>query len=375
MVAGRSHGRVTARSQKVQIQSIVTVQRRWDGKIDWMDTFDDAEKDPALERDSYMPMVTLAVRAGTRDPYEYRMGIRDAIQAARWAAAADPTDPRILTLLRTAGELAAAVIASISSTTARQLPIAGELRNVPFGLPPQAITTSMWADCLWAATAVGDAATATRLAHAEVGSFADDIAAGELDLAKAMAGWWRAEPVGPHLVAALQASDPAEARGDERDRRLDIIAPAVAVMRQLLDSDSSALRRAISAAETSFGVYWAHPSRSSQTEGIMSLPLSGLSRLAAEFGLPVKPSLRVVPAALMVGAGAGITLCPVCASPFASSEKTCWWCATEFVLDAALSDSVGGMLSAPSRPCQNCGMVNRAMALRCWNCRASLMAE
>src|SRR5690242_16642027 len=110
-------------------------------------------------------MVELAVEAGADDPYEYRMGVRDAVAAARWAAAADPDDVRIIELLRTAGQLAAAVATSVASDEPSQLPISGRLRTVPPGLPPEAQTDAQWAEAIWAATTAGDAASATTLAR------------------------------------------------------------------------------------------------------------------------------------------------------------------------------------------------------------------
>jgi hypothetical protein len=298
------------------------------------------------------------------------MGAGDALAAARWAAAADPDDPLVPALLRMAAQLAVAVITSITSSELRRLPVDGELRDVPPGLPPTAMTSGRWAECLWAAT--GDAASALRLARAGLDRFPDDAPAGEAQLAAAMAAWWRAEEVGPHLIAALEASDPDAASGAERDRRLDLTTPAVGVLRWLLDRDEAALGRAFADAQASFRSYWDAPSRRDSPEGVLSLPLSGLARVAGELGRPVDPQPRVVPPAVLRDVGDEITACPVCATPFGQDERSCWWCGTDLAADAPLGMTVGELLATPGRPCPACGEINRVTALRCWRCSASL---
>lgn len=324
-------------------------------------------EESAGERDDRLAMVELAVEAGADDPYEYRMGVRDAVAAARWGAAADAGDAQILELLRTAGQLAAAVATSIAGDEPTQLPISGRLRAVPPGLPPEAQTGAQWAEAIWAATVAGDAASATTLARRQVD--AHEGPAGEAELAQAVAALWRGERAGPHLIAALRASDPESASGAERDRRLDETTPAIAVFRHVLDGTDEEVRDALRFAADAFAKFWDDRARRTDPGRAVSLPLSGLARIAIETGR----SLGDLPARVIAAQPIGpVLLCPVCASPFDPLEPSCRWCHTDLSRDAPLETSLGAHLIATAAPCPVCAHPNRDDALRCWNCHSSL---
>jgi hypothetical protein len=332
-------------------------------------------EDSAQERDYYLHLVDGAVRAGANDPYEYRLGAIQAVDAARWAAAADPDDPLVADLLRTAGQLAAAVMTSAVSGAEHRMPIRGELRRVPPGLPPRSLTAAQWADGIWCATAAADACSAVRLARLESAEQAARAPAGEVELARAVAAYWRGDPVGPPLIAALRASDPDAASGAEADRRLDITTPAVAVFRHLLGDDDEALRDSIDAAGRSFASYWNAAARRTRPERALALPLSGLVRLAYELGRgPAEPPAGV-PRAVLAPAPAVLTLCPVCASPFDPSETNCGWCGADLARDAPLEQRLREYPGTGAMPCPVCANTNRVTALRCWNCSSPLRPQ
>jgi len=331
--------------------------------------------DAASERDDRLEMVDLAVDAGATNPYEYRLGALDSIDTARWAAAADPDDPRIVDLLRTAGELAAAVMTSTVSDKETTLPIRAQLRVVPSGLPPESLTATQWAEGIWAATAAADAPSAVRLAR--IRSTVEQVAApaGEVELAQAVAALWTGENVGQHLIAALQSSDPDAASGAERDRRLDVTTPAAAVFRHLLGDDDEALRASVDAAGDAFANYWNASVRKTQPGRALALPLSGLVRLAYEFERPIGDPPAGVPPAILVRGRATLTLCPVCASPFHQGVETeCGWCGTDLTQDAPLERTLSDYLDDDARACPACERTNRVTALRCWKCSTSLVA-
>lgn len=329
-------------------------------------------EDSAQERDDRLHMVDLAVDAGADNPYEYRLGALDAIDTARWAAAADPMDLRIVELLHTAAQLAAAVMTSTIAHEDTHLPIRGELRRVAPGLPPQALTAAQWAEAIWAATAAADAYSAVRLARIESTTDVAEAPAGEVELAHAIAAYWRGDPVGPRLIAALQASDPDAAKGAEADRRLDVTTPAVAVFRHLLGNDDDALHAAIEAAGSAFAKYWDVSARRTKPGRALALPLSGLLRLAAETGRAPSQPPDGVPVAVVQAARAVLVLCPVCASPFDVAENDCSWCGADLGRDAPLEQAVREYLDTDSMPCPTCTSTNRVTALRCWNCSSSL---
>jgi hypothetical protein len=352
-------------------------RRRRDGPADSIAGMAPSALSPqesAQQRDAYRQMVDHAVDAGARDVYEYRLGAFDAVNAARWTAAVDPHDPSVVDALRTAGQFGAAVMTSIGATSASHRPIRGRLRVVPPGLPPEAFTARQWADALWAATAAGDAASAVRLARLRSDVGAADGPAGEVDLARAVAAWWRGERVAPHLIAALRA-----ANADDDDAA-GVVAAVAAVFRYLLDEDDggndggddAALRHAVSDAGEEHARYWDAPRRRTDPGRALSLPLSGLLRLAVEQGRRTGAAPPGVPTAGLAAGPTTAVLCPVCASPFDAAESECGWCGTGLTRDAPLDQRLADLLADASRPCPVCERVNRVTALRCWNCHSSL---
>jgi hypothetical protein len=329
-------------------------------------------EESARERDDYLGIVNLSVEAGPRDAYEYRLGAFHAITGARWAAAADPGDPVVVELLRTAGQLGAAVMTSTVSDTAVALPIRGRRQEVPPGLPAASLTAQQWGEALWAATAASDAPSAVRLARLESTVDAPGAPAGEVELARAVAAWWRGDRAGPHLIQALQDSDPDAATGAESDRRLDQTTPAVAVFRHLLADDDAALAASVVAAGEAHARFWSERSRRTKAGRALSLPLSGLVRLSVEAGRFAGEPPAGVPKAVVAPQPTALTLCPVCASPFDEVQATCVWCGTDLTADAPLEQRLDAFLEEQAGPCPVCARPNRVTALRCWNCSSSL---
>lgn len=324
----------------------------------------------AEERDHQRRFAEGAIEAGARSVVEYSAGFHDALTTARWAAAADPDDQVIVRMLRLAGQFGAIVSRSVRAGAAFVAPLDGALRSVAPGLPAELLAATDWAEVLWAATAAADAPSAVRLARDGSGPRADAVAPGDHELATAVASWWRGDSVGPHLIAALRAADPDTASGAEQDRRLDLVTPAVAAFRDLVDPSRGPLD--LTGAVESYAGYWTTGSRASDPQGALSLPLAGLSRLAVELGQPGPTPGRGVPAAVLSPDPVAVLLCPVCASPFEPSETTCSWCDTDLRADAPLQTTLGTFLREDVAGCPSCGEPNRVSALRCWKCRASL---
>jgi len=333
---------------------------------------DPARERAARERDDYFEITELAVDAGGSDPYEYRMGARDAVLAARWAAAADPSDTRIGSALRLAGELTVAVLTSIRSDGETSLEIGGSIRPVVPGLPAEALSGEQWANGLWAATAAGDAASAVRLAvlrEAPPGESHED----ESLLAAALATWWRnGSDLGSRLIDALVATDP-DGRADG-DRLLEIAVPLIRVFRHLFADDDEALMAAISDAAARHRAFHRASSGVDRPEQYLSLPLTGLVVLARELSRAVPPDIDVVPDGVLRSSRSQIA-CAVCGQPLKSAEVVCHWCDADTTVDAPLETSIGELAAGSPTRCPTCSTENRATALRCYSCSASLLPD
>ncbi len=297
-----------------------------------------------------------------------------AVTAAQWSASPGGDASRILPLLRTAAELTYALAVSASPARDRNVPVQGRLREVAPGAPPEDLTSLRWSEALWAATVAGDAATAVRLARIDTAALPRDAAPGAAELAATMAAWWRGEAIVPPLLAALEATAPGRLSGADLDHALDVVTPAIAVLRQLASSDDEALAAAVARAVELHRDYWAESPRDGGPEGNLSLPLAGLARVACEFGRPASTYHLAVPDALLE-ARAEVTGCPVCAEPFSAGELTCRCCSASLADDAALASSVGRLLTETSQACPACGRTCRAQATRCAGCSTQLQSE
>lgn len=328
------------------------------------------EVDPAHaagERDAYGSMVDLASKAGEHDPYELRMGARDALNAARWATAANAADSTITSYLALAGQFVVAVHASVTDNHL-PVPLAGRLMPVRAGLPGGALTTGTWADAIWAATCALDVPTALRIAGIETGSLVDDAPAGELELGRALAGLWNGDgTVGAHLIAALEATDPSMLGDADLDRALDLVVPTVSLFQQLAGNrDAEAINDALREAVERFVAYWASEG-GQDPEGFLALRLSGLAVLASQLGVDIAVSSPVLPTAVMHRSPAMLVLCAVCAQPYDVLQERCAWCGANLAADAPLESPLGAWIASARTPCDACGVLRHPLAVRCIN--------
>ena len=327
--------------------------------------------DPVAERDRHLQQLEVEIGATATDPTTLVRSAEQALTAARWAAAADGRDQRVIGLLQDTAQLTAAAALSMLSSHSEQSPLRGELMRVPPGLPRGALSTRHWIDGLWAATASGDAAMARRLARVDLSLLRPDARPGELELAQAMAGWWRSEEIGAFLIAALEVTDPSLLAESEIDHALDVVAPAIGVLRQLGDLDDAALERAFLSAGEAFVHYWTRRGAPNDPRRFVSLPLSALVRVAVDLRRSVRPISGVVPEVFAEPSGPELC-CPVCDQPFDIGETSCSWCVTDLIADAPLELSIDRLLNDPGSDCSRCGRSCPSTALRCWNCRNRL---
>lgn len=327
--------------------------------------------DPAAERDRHLRLLEVEIAAATIDAPDLFRASAEALTAARWAALADGRDQQVIHLLRDTAQLTAAAALSIVAGDVQQAPFRGALLPVPPGLPRGSFSTRHWVDALWAATASGDAAMARRLARAELPALQPNALPGELELAQAMAGWWRSEEIGGFLLAALEVTDPAVLADSDIDHALDVVAPAVGFFRRLGDLDDSALDRAFRSAGDAFVHYWARPDRANDPRGFFSLPLSALARVARDLRRPIRAIPDVVPDVFIDPSGA-VLCCPMCDQPFDDGEVRCSWCAADLTANAPLEIFIDRLLDDPGTSCQHCSHSCPSSALWCWNCHNRL---
>jgi hypothetical protein len=325
--------------------------------------------DAAEQRSHHLRMVELALVAGETDPYELRLGMFDALAGARWSLFIDPDDPDALRLLRVGAEFAVGVATSIGVPVPSAVPIDGAMRNVPGGLPREALTSSQWSEALWAATAAGDPVSAMWLAHVDTSVFPVDGSTAALGLAMTLAAFWRgSDGVGAALIDALEATDPAGVDRGAADALLDLVVPPLRVFRALLDPGDRTVESALDDASAAFVEHWQQPPDGLEIERHFSLPLAGLGRLAASLGAEPRPVAGAVPAQFLsswpVADG-----CIICANPHAPFEERCRWCGADLTADASLALTPGQLLR-PGWSCRSCRNENRFTALRCWECSA-----
>jgi hypothetical protein len=300
------------------------------------------------------------------DALELRMVMFDALNAARWANAADGTDERIVELLRTAGQLGVALLESLRGH-AIDVPVRDGLLRVPLDLPADGYTSASWADTLFAATAASDAASAVRLSRVRTFAFTPAGPAGLTELASALASAWTGDgQVSSHLVASLEQTDPKDLPESEVDAALDLVVPAAAVFQAIIGADTGAadVDRELAKGAELFAKFWA----GEQPEVLMSVRLTGLAALAHELRIPTSVAHPVLPEVIMNRPPTTALGCPVCTEPFDKAQHECAWCGTNLTADAPLELSLGEWLTAARKPCHNCGSLTHAEALRCWLC-------
>jgi len=238
-------------------------------------------------RDEHIGRLERALAANRMGGPEMAAVFQAALQAARWTMRVDSADPSIVELLRTVGEAADAMAVVATAREPRVISLRGSLLD---GLT--------WAIGLWAATASGDSAVAVRLARAQI-TGASAAVPGEFNLAAAMGAWWTGRSIGPPLIEALRSTDPQTSTGFVRDYGLNVVAPAVAVIRELAGGRDGAFFDAFRDAQTLFGSFWSAEGRGDASDGFLSLPLAGLAQVARSFGLTVHASSQAVPAAVL----------------------------------------------------------------------------
>lgn len=284
---------------------------------------------------------------------------------------ADERDEQVIGLLRDTAQLTAAAALSTVAVDIQQSPFRGGLLPVLPGLPRGSLSARHWIDGVWAATASGDAAMARRLARGDLSGLQADALPGEVQLAQAMAGWWRSEEIGLFLLASLEVTDPAALADSDIDHSLDVVGPAVGVFRRLGDLDDGALDQAFRSAGEAFAHYWARPDLAGDPRGFFSLPLSALARVATDLRRHVRAIPGVVPDVFVELSGA-VLCCPLCDQPFDGGEIRCSWCAADLSVNAPLELSIDSLLSEPGSSCPHCGQNCPRTAFRCWNCRNRL---
>jgi len=320
-------------------------------------------------RDEHIGRLERALAANRMGGPEMAAVFQAALQAARWTMRVDSADPSIVELLRTVGEAADAMAVVATAREPRVISLRGSLTTVSPG-SSTLLDGLTWAIGLWAATASGDSAVAVRLARAQI-TGASAAVPGEFNLAAAMGAWWTGRSIGPPLIEALRSTDPQTSTGFVRDYGLNVVAPAVAVIRELAGGRDGAFFDAFRDAQTLFGSFWFAEGRGDASDGFLSLPLAGLAQVARSFGLTVHASSQAVPAAVL-DVPVTTLCCAVCYQPFKDSEATCQWCAADLGADAPIETTIGQLLGQPSQPCPVCGQPCRLNALWCWNCTTSL---
>ncbi len=320
----------------------------------------------ASERDAYDRLVVLALSVSHRDVNQLRLGARDCLTAARWAALASPSDPRLLRYLRLSGQFAAAAVASMQGNTVDRYRLDETLLQVPARMPAGWLRAHLWRDALCAATAVDDAATAVTLARAQPELLEHNLPQDAFLFGRALAACW-VEPsrAGQRLVAALEA-------GTSDDLSLDVTSRDVAVLYQLLKSEDGALAKAFADAEQGFARV--HGVTPRDADGAFSLPLAALARLALARGRPVPAAGRCIPEVILRQPPATLLGCPLCSQPRDPLETKCRWCSADLENDAPLELSVADVAGANGVACRHCARANLPTALRCWSCAASLPA-
>ena len=326
--------------------------------------------DAATQRERHLGLLDIEIAGVAADPTALIRASEHALTAARWAVKTDEQDRRVVALLRLTAELTNAAAVSSASTEPGQQEIRGALVVLPPGLARDGLTTRRWIDGLWAATAAGDASTARRLARLDLSVYRQDTVPGEFEMTQAMAAWWRSEEIGPFLIAALERSDPDSLAPDDIDFSLDVIAPTVAFFRRLADRDDAALNQSLIEASAAFAEYWSRAGANDPCSAL-SLPLSGLSRVAVELGRVIRAIPGAVPPAILESSGP-VLCCPVCDQPFGDAEISCSWCGTDLTVDAPLEVSLDQLLEDPGQSCPHCGQTCPRTALRCWNCGTTL---
>lgn len=316
------------------------------------------------ERDYYLGRVGEAF-SGVPDARSVRTATLDALDAARWATGADGGDQRIVDALRDAAQLGVALLESVRGKTG-PVPFRGELAAVPAGLPVDGFHAGLWADTLFAATAAQDGASAVRLSRVRFDALAPGGWPGQGDIAAAVAAVWAGDGnIGPHLVAALEKTDPQRLAGEEADAALDLVVPQAAVLDAL--AGARPLDPPIQEGASRFASFWTGRERG-QIEGLLSVPLSGLAVLGSLLtGVSVR-SHPVIPTAVVGAAATTITGCPACAEPFDPAQQRCAWCETDLTADAPLETPLPQWLSAHRAACPNCASLVHPDALRCWSC-------
>ena len=268
---------------------------------------------------------------------------------------ADERDEQVIGLLRDTAQLTAAAALSTVAVDIQQSPFRGGLLPVLPGLPRGSLSARHWIDGVWAATASGDAAMARRLARGDLSGLQADALPGEVQLAQAMAGWWRSEEIGLFLLASLEVTDPAALADSDIDHSLDVVGPAVGVFRRLGDLDDGALDQAFRSAGEAFAHYWARPDLAGDPRGFFSLPLSALARVATDLRRHVRAIPGVVPDVFVELSGA-VLFCPLCDQPRRWRDP---------------------MLLVCSRSQRECtaGTLNRQPAQRAWEQLSTLRSE
>ncbi len=324
----------------------------------------------AQSRRHHLEMSDLALDAGPSDPYEYRLGMFDALAAARWSALLDPGDRTIAQQLTRAGRFTVATAMSLAASDDAVVAIDGAARAVRSGLPDGALTTEQLANGLWAATAVGDARAAVYLSTFDWALLVPDAPVAIMPMADTLAAVWSQPSVAAaRLISALEATVPSAASPGEADRLLSIIVPALRVVDRLLEHDRDGIAREIESAATEHLRYWANASHPEL--GAVSLELSGLATVARGHGVNVRAIGGVIPSGAVPPDGMVVLGCPACAHPVDELEPACWRCGFALGEDALLEDPFDP-LGVSWFACGSCGRSNLAGALRCGSCATTI---
>lgn len=313
-------------------------------------------------RDYYRDKVSLNLGGPATDAWDLRRATLGAFEAARWASGADGTDERVTETLQWGAQLSVALLESIRGNTA-PVPFRGDLFTVPAGLPLDGFNAGQWAEALFAATAVQDAASAVRLSRVRVSAFAPGGPPGQAELATALATIWTGDGnIGPLIVAALERTDPKTLAETEVDAALDLVVPQAAVFGAL--TGETPLQVPLQDAAERFVRHWA----GEEPEGLLSIPLSGLAVLGQLLAGATPAPHAVMPTAIVERSVGTILACPVCAEPFDPAQRECAWCSADLTADAPVELPLAGWLSAVRTPCPSCGSLVHPEALRCWSC-------
>lgn len=328
--------------------------------------------DQQSSRLHHLEMSDLMLESGPSDPYQYRMGMTNASKAAMLSAYLDPVDPEVPRQLARLAKFAVATATSMATANGEHnsITIDGTRHPIVGGLPVGALTSSKFSSALWAATAVGDAASAVFLSGFDRSLIVADSPPDQLLTAEVLSALWIAPERAPQaLIAALEATDTAEVSASEADRLLLVSVPVLRMLNEIMSGSFEAASALMPQAIDDHLEY--SEATSPVVPDVLSFPLTGMATLLRNVGMPPSDGGAVVPSTVAASASDRVAGCPRCASPVDPAAAVCWRCETDLQSDA-LIEYPRYTFAASWKRCPNCAASNFEYAFSCWSCRTDI---